>query len=193
MKNIREIVAENLVNLRKQHSMTQLEIAKQINYSDKAVSRWENGEVLPDVEILDAISKVYNVPVSYLLEEHNKTDIEKQKSKEYTHHLATELLLMCALWTIVTVIYVYIQIYFETSYWQIFVWGVPASCILAYIYNMKWTKLKLVSVISSSVFVWSFIASIYLQFLSQNLYLLFIIGFPIQLGILLQPYTKPIK
>ena len=49
--------------------LTQVGLAKKINYSDKAVSRWEKGEVLPDIETLDALSKIFNVPLSYLIEE----------------------------------------------------------------------------------------------------------------------------
>ena len=68
MKNIREIVAGNLLALRKENKLTQIELAKMINFSDKAVSRWENGEVLPDLETLERVAKVYRVPLTYLME-----------------------------------------------------------------------------------------------------------------------------
>ena len=49
---LKDIVAKNLVELRKIFGFTQLEIAEKLNYSDKAISKWERGESLPDVETL---------------------------------------------------------------------------------------------------------------------------------------------
>ena len=67
MENLRRTIAENLLALRRKHKMTQQDLAGKINYSDKAVSRWENGEVLPDVETLGKIAEIYGVPLSRLL------------------------------------------------------------------------------------------------------------------------------
>ena len=87
MKNIKEVVCENLISLRKSHNMTQIDLAKKINYSDKAISRWEKGEVAPDYEILQTICNVYNVPIGYLFEEHKeeseiKTNNNKKSKKK---------------------------------------------------------------------------------------------------------------
>ena len=41
MDNINLTVAKNLSDLRKQNKLTQLEVAEKLNYSDKAVSKWE--------------------------------------------------------------------------------------------------------------------------------------------------------
>ena len=56
MKDVRQIIAENLIELRKVNKLTQLELAEKLNYSDKAISKWERGESLPDVEILCQIA-----------------------------------------------------------------------------------------------------------------------------------------
>ena len=71
MKAIKEVLIENLISLRKEHKLTQLELAEKIGYSDKAVSRWEHGEVLPDVETLDTPLVTYGNLLSALLEEHD--------------------------------------------------------------------------------------------------------------------------
>ena len=52
MEDIKDIVAVNLTNLRKANKITQLELAEKLNYSDKAISKWERGESLPDVVTL---------------------------------------------------------------------------------------------------------------------------------------------
>ena len=52
MENVKEIIAANLVALRKSKRWTQQELAEKLAYSDKAVSRWEHAETLPDIETL---------------------------------------------------------------------------------------------------------------------------------------------
>ena len=39
----------NLINLRKANKLTQLELAQKLNYSDKAISKWERGDSMPDI------------------------------------------------------------------------------------------------------------------------------------------------
>lgn len=64
MSDIRTTVKENLIRLRHEHKLTQLELSQRINYSDKAISRWENGDVTPDVETLAALAELYGVPIT---------------------------------------------------------------------------------------------------------------------------------
>jgi transcriptional regulator with XRE-family HTH domain len=66
MANVKETVRENLVKLRKEHKWTQMELAEKIGYSDKAISRWETGEVNPDIETLDKLAELYEVDISVL-------------------------------------------------------------------------------------------------------------------------------
>ena len=68
MSNLRETVSQNLVRLRKENNLTQIELSQKINFSDKAVSRWEKGEVLPDIETIEKLSEVFGVPMSAILE-----------------------------------------------------------------------------------------------------------------------------
>ena len=53
MKNLNEIIGENLTFLRKKAGFTQLELGEKFNYSDKTVSKWEQGSVLPSVDVYD--------------------------------------------------------------------------------------------------------------------------------------------
>ena len=126
MKNIREIVAGNLIALRKENKLTQLELAKMINFSDKAISRWEKGEVLPDVETLERISKVYRVPLTYLLEEHSQIAGRKRVIPPH-NEIMVQLLTICVVWIVMTVLFVYMRIIYDFTFWQAFVWGVPLT------------------------------------------------------------------
>ena len=80
MESLKEIVSKNIINLRKANNLTQLELAKKINYSDKAISRWEKGEVLPDVETIQTLSIVFNVPMSAILESQDENKKIKLKN-----------------------------------------------------------------------------------------------------------------
>lgn len=61
---VKETVKANLIRLRREHKLTQLELSEKINYSDKAISRWETGEVTPDVETLEHLSHLYGIPIT---------------------------------------------------------------------------------------------------------------------------------
>jgi transcriptional regulator with XRE-family HTH domain len=62
MKDIKSVTADNICSLRSAQGMTQAELAGILNYSDKAISKWERGESLPDVSVLKQIAEVFGVP-----------------------------------------------------------------------------------------------------------------------------------
>ena len=59
LDEIKNVVAENLKALRTTAGLTQGELAEQLNYSDKAVSKWERGESIPDVQVLKQLADMY--------------------------------------------------------------------------------------------------------------------------------------
>lgn len=61
--NFGKIVAK----LRKERKMTQCDLAKMLNISDKAVSKWESGMGYPDIAQLPALSEIFEVSIDYLL------------------------------------------------------------------------------------------------------------------------------
>ena len=69
MKDIRRIVAANIAALRKNAGYTQAALAEKLQYSDKAVSKWESGASLPDAGVLMSIASLFGVTVDYLLQE----------------------------------------------------------------------------------------------------------------------------
>ena len=79
MENLNFIIGKNLQILRKKNKLTQIELAEKLNYSDKAISKWEKGETTPDVYTLVKIAQHYNVSLNYLLgidtENYNKKEV----------------------------------------------------------------------------------------------------------------------
>ena len=182
-------MSNNIQTLRKCNGLTQIDLAKKINFSDKAVSRWEKGEVMPDIETLQDISHVFGVPISYLLEEH-PDDEYKSKRKISRNDIILQLLLVCVVWVFITILFVYLKIIENYYFWQAFVWGVPITTIISLHFNRKW-GFNVLKAILRTVLVWSTITGVYLQFLHLNLWLIFLIGAPIQAAIIVAAFAKP--
>lgn len=186
--SIRETVAQNLITLRKRNNLKQTDLAKKINYSDKAISRWENGEVLPDVETLEAIAKVYGVPTSYLIEPHDEEEKQTATNRPSKNDILLHILSLCVVWTIVAIVFVYIQTFKGAAPWQLFLWGVPLSCLYTLISYRKWNN-KILKIVLGSLCAWSFLNCIYFQLSALNLYLVYIIGIPLQAAIIVSCFT----
>lgn len=67
-------LGEKLVQLRKVRGMSQEALAAQIAVSRQAVSRWESGDTLPDVENILQLSRIFGVTTDYLLREEYGTE-----------------------------------------------------------------------------------------------------------------------
>ena len=74
MENLNFIIGKNLTSLRKKNKLTQLELAQMLNYSDKAVSKWENGESYPSLELIRPLSEILNIGIRDLLGEKSESD-----------------------------------------------------------------------------------------------------------------------
>ena len=185
MENIREVVAKNLATLRKENQLTQVELAQKINFSDKAISRWEKGEVLPDIETLQKLSAVFNVSMASILEpqeEGHKTKFVKPAKKE----ILSQIFLICEIWVIISVVYAYINISRGINFWQIFLWGLPATALFLLFQNRKTTN-NLLNFIYGTLFVWSFITCLYVYMRQLHPWYFYILGVPIQ-GMLVVRY-----
>lgn len=185
---IREIVSKNLITLRKRNNLTQGELAKKINFSDKAISRWEKGEVLPDLETLESVAKVYDVTLSYLIERHEE-DIKTIDGKPTKNDIIIHIMSICGIWTILSILFVYLKTFDQYIFWQAFVWGVPLTCLYILIFTNKW-KNKPLKLVIRTIMLWSTLAACYLQLLQFNLWLIFIIGVPIQVAIVVASFTN---
>lgn len=83
MDDWKHIVAANLSSLRKAKGLTQLQLADQLHYSDKAVSKWERGESLPDLAVMKQLADFYGVLIDDFLLTPEQRD-EKRTAEEQT-------------------------------------------------------------------------------------------------------------
>ena len=68
---LRNQIGSNIAAYRKQAGLTQAGLAEKLNYSDKAVSKWERGESVPDVMTLVQLAELFQIPVGELLADPN--------------------------------------------------------------------------------------------------------------------------
>ena len=89
---LRERLAENIAFYRKQAGMTQTELSEKINYSDKAISKWERGIAMPDTSIMLDLCDVLGISVNELLSgEKINMENNNQKNEQLLLDMAKEL------------------------------------------------------------------------------------------------------
>ncbi len=183
MIDTKATVAQNLAALRKARGLTQAELAERFNYSDKAVCRWERGDTLPDINVLAALCEFYGITMNDL----TSPDLEPEENEASEKNTVAYRIWLCALSA--TVVWLCATIWFVTSmtvwgnpYWVVFIWAVPLSCLVVMKIGKKimgW----IIRFIFSSLFCWSLITASYLHLLvelSANVWLIFIVGLPLQ-------------
>jgi len=193
MKDIKQNVADNLAYLRRRDNYKQSDVANKLNYTDKAVSKWENGDTLPDIDVLVSLAELYGVSLDYLTtpRETNalKDNVASKRDVVLYNKLAITLLSVSVIWILSTVIYVYVKIITGFDPWILFVWSVPVSCLLFLIFNSIWGNRRK-NFIWASLITWTFLASVFIQFLAQSIWLIFLAGIPFQVAIILWSQVK---
>lgn len=191
MEDIKNIVSQRLVELRKREKLTQSELAEKLNYSDKAISKWERGESLPDFGVIVSLCELYNVSLDYLIapEGKMKNKYKKTKQNKINQFIITALAAM-VIWVLAAVIYLYSNFEnFCNENWQVFIWAIPISTVIIFIFNSIWGNRKYNFFILSIV-LWTLITSIFVTIQSINLLPIWIAGIPIQVIIILWSQLK---
>ena len=187
--NIREVVANNLISLRKQKGLTQNELAKKLSYSDNMVSRWERGEISPSIETLEKISEFYEIPIEYLFKEKVVRDKKYERDINLKNFSAI-LMLVVTLWFGILVVYIYASTVLDKNLWRLFILGVPLSCLILLPFKGSWGT-PVYKFVLETIFTWSLLTYLYLYFIEYNAFLIFILGIPTQLSLVIKTFIKP--
>lgn len=186
MDELKLIIAKNITELRHKFNLTQAELAEKLNYSDKAVSKWERGESVPDVSILKNIANLFEVSVDYLLtlDHSGKKDEIKQTSKRRLNNrgFITGISILLV-WFIATFVFVNIDIIVSgvKLHWLAFIFACPLSFVVWLVFNSIWFK-KRRNFLIISLLMWTSLAAIFFTFVAFRLYnwQIFLIGIPTQ-------------
>lgn len=86
-----EQFAKFITEQRKERGLTQNDLAKKLNVTDKAVSKWERGHNYPDISTIEALAKVFDVTVLELLNGERKMN-QDLKEKDSIDKAVSETL-----------------------------------------------------------------------------------------------------
>ena len=191
MTDVKQTIAKNITALRQQHKMTQIDLAEKLNYSDKAVSKWERGESMPDVIVLKSIADLFGVTLDYLLQQEHGPE-PAQPAEAVVHqdhknnHKVITTLSILLVWLVVTMCFVLLDIIAPEGggKWLSFLYGVPASMIVWLVFNSIWFNRRRNYWIISFL-MWSVLACIFLTLTAAGypLWKFFLLGIPGQIAI----------
>lgn len=184
----KEVIAQNITFFRKKLDMSQTELGKALNYSNKNISKWEKGETTPDIFTLKKLAKIFNVTLDTLTNpilDENKEAIKTKKAVPHKWKVYM-LLLTDTIIFLLSCVSFFLLAYLETkifTQWHVFIIAVILINISVFIF-LCCTQ-KRVEVISLSVLCWLIIISIFIVFKSvPKIGYIFIIGVALQLFVI---------
>ena len=203
MTPVKLVVAHNLTLLRKKKGMTQAELAAQFNYSDKAVSKWEHAETMPDLDTLDRLARFYEVSLSDLVTEgainENESDVKKERALSNVTKSIITALSVTVVWLFAFLLfYIFDILSIKGPFrsWIVFLWAVPASLIILLVFNAIWGNAIFRTILIIGL-VWAVITCVYLQLghvlpegKGWELWAVFLIGIPPTVAALLWGYLS---
>lgn len=202
MAELKQIVAHNLSQLRKEHQLTQIQLAEQIHYSDKAVSKWERGESLPDLVVLKQLADYYHVTLDALVcedgphtvpepvEEEHEEPVDEKVTAPKTYITRNRIVIagmaVVLVWLIATTVFVILDILVPSLEYSpfMFVYAIPLTMIIWLVFNSIWFNRR-ANYFIISLLVWTTLGTLFVTFWSSRPWQLFIIGIPAQIIILL--------
>ena len=166
MTDIKQTIAKNITALRQSRKMTQIELAEKLNYSDKAISKWERGESIPDVIVLKSIADLFGVTLDYLLQENPEAQpapIQEPSQRKHRNRMVITTLSVLLVWLISTLCFVSIDIVRPQigAKWLSFLYGIPVSMIVWLVFNSIWFNRRR-NYLIISLLMWSILISIIL-------------------------------
>lgn len=181
MENSKEIInniKNNLIYYRTKNGLTQIELSEKIGYSNKSISKWETGDGIPDVLVLNKMANIFGVTLNDLIDT-KKVKIKKNIIKMRYLKAVFTALIPWFIATLLFIIFVLKNIDFIKP-WVIFIYAIPISAIIFTIYFSIWKK-RISQYISLSIIAWLIPLCIYLSLLKTELWLIFLLAVPIQI------------
>ena len=129
---LKRLVADNITMYRKANGLTQIQLAEKLNYSDKAVSKWERGESLPDLYILMQIVDMFGITLNDLV---TKQEQPKKVSNSILNHTIVTLLSIGLVWVIAFIVYVILHMASVSMDYMVFLYSLPVAFIVLIVFS----------------------------------------------------------
>ena len=189
----------NIALYRKHQGLTQAGLAEKINYSDKAVSKWERGESMPDVLTLVQLAELFGITVNDLLadpdalpENPGKVEqvmtmaVEKTMKRKANKRIILGLSSILV-FSVALLLFVIISSLDIPKSWIAFIYAIPADGIVCLSLRSAWHDFRHNKIFVSQI-MWGVLLSVYmtlLLFFALNIWKIFLLGIPGQLAIFL--------
>lgn len=198
-EKLKKQIGANIAAYRKRSGLTQVELAEKLNYSDKAVSKWERGESAPDVQTLVQLAELYDITVNDLLVDPDalpeetgavQRAMEKAVEKTLKRKADKRIILMLSsllVWFVALLIFVVLSSLDIPKSWVAFFYAIPADAIVLLSLRSAWKDFRWNQALISLI-VWGCLFSFYVSvliFADLNLWKVFLLGIPGQAAIFL--------
>ena len=194
-------IGANIALYRKRAGLTQAGLAAKLNYSDKAISKWERGESIPDVITLLTLAEQFEISVNDLLTDPNALPedgdpgkLEKamsQVSEKALRRKANKNVILALsstlVWFVALLIFVVISSFDIPYSWLAFLYAVPVNAIVLLSLRSAWHDFRWNRWLISAI-VWGFLVAIHaslLVLLKFNMWRMFLLGIPGEIAIML--------
>lgn len=209
-ERLKKQIGGNIMLHRKRLGLTQALLAEKLNYSDKAVSKWERGESAPDVLTLVQMAELFEISVDDLLSDPNalpentggvvEKAMEKAVEKTLKRKADKKIILGLAsvlVWSVALLAFVIFSSLDLPRSWLAFFYAIPANAIVMLSLCSAWKDYRWNRLLISGI-IWGTLLSLYvslLVYLNANIWKLFLLGIPGQIAVLLwfRLYRKPNK
>ena len=202
LEKLRTQIGANIAAYRKSAGLTQAGLAEKLNYSDKAVSKWERGDSVPDVLTLVQLADQFGITVNDLLIDPNElpTDSDSRLEKAMTQVSEKALkrkadkniilaLSSTLVWFVALLAFVLLSSFdFLDKYsCLLFFYAIPANAIVLLSLRSAWHDFRWNKALIS-IIVWGSLLSIYATLMIvclYNFWKIFLLGIPGQIAIFL--------
>ena len=196
---LKKQIGANIASYRKRLQLTQVGLAEKLNYSDKAVSKWERGDSAPDVQTLVQLAELFEITVNDLLVDpnvlpENPGTVERVMGKAVEKTLKRKadkkIILMLStvlVWFVALFIFVVLSSFDVPKTWIAFFYAIPANAIVLLSLRSAWKDFRWNQLLISAI-VWGSLLSLFMTlliFFGLNMWKLFLLGIPGQAAILL--------
>ena len=196
---LKRIIGKNIAAYRKRMGLTQAGLAEKLNYTDKAVSKWERGESMLDAQTLVLLAKQFGITVNDLLADPDELPeqtgavqqamgrvVEKTLKRKADKRIILGLSSVLV-WFVALLIYVVLSSADVDYSWLAFFYAVPANAIVLLSLRSAWQDFRWNRGLISTI-MWGGLLSIYvtlLIFCQISIWRMFLLGVPGQAAILM--------
>ena len=201
-ENVKYRIGANIAAYRKRDGLTQVNLAEKLNYSDKAVSKWERGESIPDVLILMQLSELFGITINDLVCDPNElpknsdsklekamTQVSEKALKRKANKNVIQALSSTLVWFVALLAFVLLSSFDSLKQYSclLFFVAIPANAIVLLSLRSAWHDFRWNQMLISLI-VWGSLQSIYMIIYAvyhYSFWKIFLLGIPGQIAIFL--------